>query len=64
MTDRQSPRGVVLGSAGVHTGRAAFTARPGLAKSGTYLYDLPADSPERNRIEPVLRQVGHRDAGP
>jgi transposase len=55
------PRVVVLDNAGIHTSKAVKAARPGLARSGIYLYYLPAYSPELNRIEPVFRQVKHHD---
>lgn len=53
------PRVVVLDNAGMHTSKGVRAARPGLAKLGIYLYDLPAYSPELNRIEPVFKQVKH-----
>ncbi len=55
------PRVVVLDDAGTHTSKVVKAARPGLAKLGTYLYHLPAYSPELNRIEPVFKQVKHHD---
>jgi transposase len=55
------PRVVVLDNAGIHTSKAVQAARPALAKLGVYLYYLPADSPELNRIEPVFWQVKHHD---
>lgn len=54
-------RVVVLDNAGIHTSRVVRAARPGLARLGIYLYDLPAYSPELNRIEPVFEQVKHHD---
>ena len=56
-----APRVVVLDNAGIHTRRAVKGARPGLAKAGIYLYDLPPYSPERDRSEPVFKQIKHRD---
>jgi transposase len=53
------PRVVVLDNAGMHTSKAVKAARPALAKSGVFLYYLPAYSPELNRIEPVFKQVKH-----
>ena len=32
-----------------------------MSRQGTYLYFLPAYSPELNRIEPVFKQVKHHD---
>jgi transposase len=55
------PRVVVLDNAGIHTSKAVKAARPGLARLGIYLYYLPADSPEWNRIEPVVEPVKHHD---
>lgn len=55
------PRVVVLDNAGIHTSKVVKAARPGLAKLGIYLYYLPPDSPELNRIEPVFKQVKHHD---
>lgn len=55
------PRVVVLDNAGIHTSKVVKAARPGLAKLGIDLYDLPAYSPELNRIEPVFKQVKHHD---
>jgi transposase len=55
------PRVVVLDNAGIHTSKAIKAARRGLARSGIYLYYLPAYSPELNRIEPVFKQIKHHD---
>ena len=55
------PRVVVLDNAGIHTSKVLKAARPGLAKRGVYLYDLPAYSPELNRIEPVFKPVKHHE---
>ncbi len=52
---------VVLDNAGIHTSKVLKAARPGLAKLGISLYDLPAYSPELNRIEPVFKQVKHHE---
>jgi transposase len=55
------PRVVVLDNAGIHTSRLVKCARHGLAKSGIYLFYLPAYSPELNLIEPVFKQVKHHE---
>ena len=55
------PRVVVPGNAGVHTSKVVRAARPGRARLGVYLYDLPPYSPELNRIEPVLKQAKHHE---
>ena len=55
------PRVVVLDNASLHVSKVVRAARPGLARLGIYLYYLPADSPELNRIEPVFKQVKHHD---
>ena len=55
------PRVVVLDDAGIHTSKVAKAARPGLAKRGISLYDLPAYGPELNRIEPVFKQIEHHE---
>lgn len=55
------PRVVALDNAGIHAGKAARAARPGLAKLGIYLDYLPPYSPELNRIEPAFKQVRHHD---
>jgi transposase len=55
------PRVVVLDNAGMHTSKVVQAARPGLARSGIYLYYLPPYSPELNRIEAVFKQVKHHD---
>lgn len=55
------PRVVVLDNAGLHISKAVKARRPELARSGTYLYYLPAYSPELNEIEPVFKQVKHHE---
>jgi transposase len=55
------PRVVVLDNAGIHTTKRVKAARSELAARGTYLYYLPAYSPELNRIEPVFKRVKHHD---
>ena len=55
------PRVVVLDNAPIHTSKVVKAARPELAKSGVYLYYLPAYSPELNRIEAVFKQVKHHE---
>jgi transposase len=55
------PRVVVLDNASLHVSKVTKAARPDLAKLGIYLDYLPAYSPERNRIEPVFKQVKHHD---
>jgi putative transposase len=55
------PRVVVLDNASLHISKAVKARRPELARSGTYLYYLPAYSPELNRIEPVFKQVKHHE---
>ena len=55
------PRVVVPDTAGIHTGRVLTAARPGLAKQGIDLYDLPPYSPELNRVGPVVKPVEHHD---
>jgi transposase len=55
------PRVVVLDNAGLHISKAVKARRPELARSGIYLYYLPAYSPELNAIEPVFRQVKHHE---
>jgi putative transposase len=52
---------VVLDNAGLHISKAVQARRSELARSGTYLYYLPAYSPELNRIEPVFKQVKHHE---
>jgi transposase len=52
---------VVLDNAPIHTSKVVKAARPELAKSGVYLYYLPAYSPELNRIEAVFKQVKHHE---
>ena len=55
------PRVVVLDNASLHISKAVKARRPELARSGTYLYYLPAYSPELNEIEPVFKQVKHHE---
>jgi putative transposase len=55
------PRVVVLDNASLHVSKAVKARRPELARSGTYLYYLPAYSPELNEIEPVFKQVKHHE---
>ena len=57
----KEPRVVVLDNASLHVSKVTKAARPGLAKLGIYLYDLPAYSPELNEIEPVFKQVKHHE---
>ncbi len=57
----KAPRVVVLDNASFHTSRIVRRARPGLARSGLYLYFLPAYSPKLNRIESVFRQIKHQE---
>jgi hypothetical protein len=54
------PRVVDLDNAGLHA-KAARLARRELIGLGTYLYFLPAYSPEFNEIEPVFRQVKYQE---
>jgi putative transposase len=56
-----APRVVVLDNASLHISRAVKARRPELARSGIYLYYLPAYSPELNEIEPVFKQVKHHE---
>ncbi|WP_250846692.1 transposase [Aquisphaera insulae] len=53
------PRVVVLDNASFHTSDVVRRARPSLARSGLYLYYLPAYAPELNRIEAIFRQIKH-----
>ena len=55
------PRVVVLDNAGLHVSKAVKAQRKELARRGTFLYYLPAYSPELNRIEPVFKQVKHHE---
>jgi transposase len=55
------PRVIVLDNARFHTSGLVRRARPGLARSGLYLYYLPTYSPELNRIEAVFRQIKHHE---
>jgi transposase len=55
------PRVVVLDNASLHVSKVTKAARPGLAQLGTYLYYLPAYSPELNEIEAVFKQVKHHE---
>jgi transposase len=55
------PRVVVRDNAGMPTRKGVKAARPGLAKQGSSLYYLPPYRPERNRIEPVFKQVKHHE---
>jgi transposase len=55
------PRVVVLDNAGLHISKAAKARRRELARSGIYLYYLPAYSPELNEIEPVFKRVKHHE---
>jgi putative transposase len=54
-------RVVVLDNAGIHMSKGMKAARPGRARLGIHLYDLPAYSPELNRIEPVFKPVKHHE---
>lgn len=53
----KAPRVAALDDAGFHASKAVRSARKGLADVGIHLAFLPPHSPERNRIEPVLRQI-------
>src|SRR5262245_55807066 len=55
------PRVVVLDNAGLHTSKQVKAERKALSREGSYLYFLPAYSPELNAIEPVFQQVQHHD---
>jgi transposase len=55
------PRVVVLDNASLHISKAVKARRAELARSGIYLYYLPAYSPELNAIEPVFKQVKHHE---
>jgi putative transposase len=55
------PRVVVLDNGSIHVSRAFKAHRKALADAGTYLYYLPAYSPELNRIEAVFKQVKHHE---
>jgi putative transposase len=55
------PRGVILDSASLHISKAVKARRSELARSGNYLYYLPAYSPQLNEIEPVSKQVKHHE---
>ena len=55
------PRVVVLDNAGLHISKVVKAQRGELARRGTFLYYLPAYSPELNRIEPVFKQVKHHE---
>jgi transposase len=55
------PRVVVLDNASPHISKAVKARRRELARSGIYLYYLPAYSPELNEIEPVFKQVKHHE---
>jgi putative transposase len=57
----KAPRVVVLDNAGFHTSRVMRAARKELAERGVFLHYLPPYSPELNRIEPVFRQIKHRE---
>jgi putative transposase len=56
-----APRVVVLDNASLHISKAVKARRPELARSGIYLYYLPAYSPELNEIESVFKQVKHHE---
>ena len=51
------PRVVVLDNASLHVSKVVKAERRALVRQGIDLYDLPAYSPELNRIEPVFRRV-------
>ncbi len=55
------PRVVVLDNASLHISKAVKARRSELARSGNYLYYLPAYSPQLNEIEPVSKQVKHHE---
>jgi putative transposase len=55
------PRVVVLDNASLHISKAVKARRQDLARSGTYLYYLPAYSPKLNEIESVFKQVKHHE---
>lgn len=55
------PRVVVLDNASLHVSAIIRQSRHELARRGTYLYFLPAYSPELNEIEPVFRQVKYQE---
>jgi transposase len=55
------PRVVVLDNGSIHVSKAFKARRKGLADEGTFLYYLPACSPELNEIEAVFKQVKHHE---
>lgn len=55
------PRVVVLDNASIHVSKAFKAQRKDLSRWGTYLYYLPAYSPELNEIESVFKQVKHHE---
>jgi len=63
---RASPRSkalrvAVLDNSGFHASKAVRSARKGLADAGIDLSFLPPHLPERNRSEPVFRQIKHQE---
>ena len=54
-------RVVVLDNASLQVSKAVKARRSELARSGVYLYHLPAYSPELNEIEPLFKQVKHHE---
>jgi transposase len=55
------PRVVVMDNASLHVSKVVKAKRRALAGRGIYLCYLPAYSPELDEIEPVFKQVKHRE---
>jgi transposase len=55
------PRVGVRDNGSLHVSKVVKAARPGLAKSGIFLYDLPSYRPEWNRIESIFKQLKHHE---
>jgi serine/threonine protein kinase/transposase len=55
------PRVVVLDNASLHVSKVVKAERRELARRGIFLYYLPANSPELNRIEPAFKQIKHHE---